>query len=66
MDNIITYTKDIPFIKRFFGIAFLLLGVFMLFLTGSFFTIILMVIGFAYSHEAFRSDAEFALIPYFF
>jgi hypothetical protein len=46
MDNIITYTKEIPFIKRFFGIAFLLLGIFMLFVTGSFFTIILMVIGF--------------------
>ena len=46
MDNIITYTKEIPVFKRFFGIALLLLGLVMLFITGSLFTIILVVIGF--------------------
>jgi hypothetical protein len=45
MENIISYTGNIPFVKRFFGISFILLGVIMLVLTGSLFTFIFIAIG---------------------
>lgn len=45
MENIISYTGNIPFVKRFFGISFFLLGVIMFVLTGSLFTFIFIAIG---------------------
>lgn len=45
MDNIISYTKEIPFVKRFFGIAFACLGFLMAVLTGSLFAFIFIAIG---------------------
>ncbi len=45
MENIISYTGNIPFVKRFFGISFFLLGVIILVLTGSLFTFIFIAIG---------------------
>ncbi len=45
MENIISYSKEIPFAKRFFGFSFALLGVFMLFLTGSLMPLIFVFIG---------------------
>ncbi|WP_218925793.1 hypothetical protein [Flavobacterium sediminis] len=43
--NIISYQKEIPFVKRFFGIVFALLGVVMLIGTGSLMALIFLVIG---------------------
>ncbi|MQP51338.1 MULTISPECIES: hypothetical protein [unclassified Flavobacterium] len=45
MNNIISYQKEISFVKRFFGIAFTILGVLMLLLTGSLMTLIFIAIG---------------------
>lgn len=45
MGNIISYTKEIPFVKRFFGFSFALLALIMLVTTGSLFTLILLAIG---------------------
>ena len=45
MDNILSYQKEIPFVKRFFGIAFASLGLLMLILTGSLMPLIFIVIG---------------------
>lgn len=45
MENIISYSGNIPFVKRFFGIIFILLGFIMLVLTGSLFTFIFIAIG---------------------
>ena len=45
MENIISYSENIPFVKRFFGIIFFLLGFIMLVLTGSLFTFIFIAIG---------------------
>lgn len=45
MNNIISYKKEIPFVKRFFGIAFASLGFLMLILTGSLMALIFIVIG---------------------
>jgi hypothetical protein len=45
MDQIITYTKEIPTVKRFFGISFALLGLFMLLTAGSLMPLIFIVIG---------------------
>lgn len=43
--NSISYQKEIPFVKRFFGFAFAFLGIVMLFSTGSFMALIFVVIG---------------------
>lgn len=45
MDQIITYTKEISTVKRFFGLSFALLGLFMLLVTGSLMPLIFIVIG---------------------
>lgn len=45
MDSFISYTKEIPAAKRFFGIVFVCLGLLMIVLKGSLFTLIFMVIG---------------------
>lgn len=43
--NIISYQKEIPFFKRFIGVAFASLGFLMLILTGSLMALIFIVIG---------------------
>lgn len=45
MNSIISYQKEISFVKRFFGITFAGLGLLMLVLTGSLMTLIFIVIG---------------------
>ena len=45
MENIISYSENIPFVKRFFGIILFLLGFIMLVFTGSLFTFIFIAIG---------------------
>lgn len=45
MDSIISYKKDIPFVKRFFGVLLTILGLGMLLTTGSLMTLIFIVIG---------------------
>lgn len=45
MNAIISYKKEIPFVKRFFGIVLVLLGITMFLITGSFMALIFIVIG---------------------
>ncbi|UGS23482.1 hypothetical protein [Flavobacterium channae] len=45
MNTIISYQKEIPFFKRFIGVAFASLGFLMLVLTGSLMALIFIVIG---------------------
>lgn len=45
MQSIFSYKKDIPFVKRFFGITFACLGIVMLIFTGSLMPLIFIVIG---------------------
>lgn len=43
--NIISYQKEIPFVKRFFGFSFVILGIIMFLTTGSLITFIFIAIG---------------------
>lgn len=43
--NIISYQKEIPFVKRFFGFSFAILGIIMFLTTGSLITFIFIAIG---------------------
>lgn len=45
MDSIISYKKDIPFVKRFFGVVLAVLGIITLLITGSLMVLIFIVIG---------------------
>ncbi|MCA1965560.1 MAG: hypothetical protein LDL23_02800 [Flavobacterium sp.] len=45
MENIISYQKEISFVKRFFGFVFAGLGLLMLIITGSLMALIFIVIG---------------------
>lgn len=45
MNSIITYKKDIPFVKRFFGLSLTILGIVILLITGSLMALIFIVIG---------------------
>ena len=45
MNNVISYKKDISIAKRFFGITFVLLGLFAILSTGSFTPLMFVVIG---------------------
>ena len=45
MDSIISYKKSIPFVKRFFGVVLVVLGIITFLITGSLMSLIFIIIG---------------------